>query len=611
MLCLACGAENAIDRAFCRRCNHQLVVAHPSAAPELAELGFAGDSAVSLEEHLLERVSVLEEALRRTTETVGRLASVVSKLERSLLLGQAGIGGVVELLERRGVVEKEECDQAWQNGLTRQVAALERRERFALSRDRIFGDCHEESVLSVLTEAERAFAAFDGDTAMALLERIQQRDGANAALTLFLAETAFAEGDGARALALCDHLLAVDPRHFDALVYSGVVLHERGDLPGAERRLRLAVRRHGDAFLAQFGLGAVLATRGRPRLAVRYLERALELREAPQARFLLGSCLYETGRLEPAIRELRRAVAGDPGLEEAHHLLGLACLDRGWRRRALSCFREAQRLNPQKLRYQDLVRFLTVAPTSPLPPAKGEVATLLAEGEKRLADGDGRTALASLRRALSLAPEHPTVLMTYALACLALDRLSDLETVARKVLELSSEDMLRAAASATLIAALRRSGRLHEGNRLGHELLAGAKSSFAQTIAYYEMAYNLAELEEDLDRALDYARRSLALSPEELQQFPLAALGWVHYKRREYDEAVDCLARSSELGASSTTLTHLGMALLAVGQEERAKGAFRRARRLQPRSGSLEERMMECMRSSSELAARVQGRQKR
>ncbi len=42
----------------------------------------------------------------------------------------------------------------------------------------------------------------------------------NNATTLFLAETAFAEGDGARALALCDHLLTVDPRHFDALVYA-------------------------------------------------------------------------------------------------------------------------------------------------------------------------------------------------------------------------------------------------------------------------------------------------------------------------------------------------------------------------------------------------------
>ena len=90
------------------------------------------------------------------------------------------------------------------------------------------------------------------------------------------------------------------------------------------------------------------------------------------------------------------------------------------------------------------------------------------------------------------------------------------------------------------------------------------------------MAYNLAEMEEDLDQALDYARRSLELAPDELKQFPLAALGWVHYKRREFDKAVDFLARSTELERSPTTLTHLGMALLASG--ERGAGAHRAAR---------------------------------
>ncbi len=64
------------------------------------------------------------------------------------------------------------------------------------------------------------------------------------------------------------------------------------------------------------------------------------------------------------------------------------------------------------------------------------------------------------------------------------------------------------------------------------------------------MAYNLAEMEEDLEEALEYARRALDLAPDELQQFPLAALGWVHYKRKEYDEAVDCLSRSNDLGPS-------------------------------------------------------------
>jgi tetratricopeptide (TPR) repeat protein len=118
-------------------------------------------------------------------------------------------------------------------------------------------------------------------------------------------------------------------------------------------------------------------------------------------------------------------------------------------------------------------------------------------------------------------------------------------------------------------------------------------------------------MEEALDEALEFARQSLDHAPDELKQFPLAALGWVHYKRKEYDDAVDCLERSNELGPSPTTLTHLGMALLAAGEEERARAAFGRARSLEPRVGALEERMMECMKDSARLLERVQRKPKR
>jgi hypothetical protein len=53
------------------------------------------------------------------------------------------------------------------------------------------------------------------------------------------------------------------------------------------------------------------------------------------------------------------------------------------------------------------------------------------------------------------------------------------------------------------------------------------------------------------------------------------------------------------------------MALLAAGEEERAREAFGRSRSLEPRVGALEERMMECMRDSSRVLARVQRKPKR
>ena len=119
--------------------------------------------------------------------------------------------------------------------------------------------------------------------------------------------------------------------------------------------------------------------------------------------------------------------------------------------------------------------------------------------------------------------------MSYALLCLHLNRNQEIEVVTRKVLDLNPGEMLRATAYAALIEALRSQGKYREGNRIGLRLLDEGSSNFAKSIAYYEMAYNLAEMEEDLDQALSYARESVELSPEEIKQFPLAALGWVHY----------------------------------------------------------------------------------
>ena len=89
-------------------------------------------------------------------------------------------------------------------------------------------------------------------------------------------------------------------------------------------------------------------------------------------------------------------------------------------------------------------------------------------------------------------------------------------------------------------------------------------------MAYYELAFSLAEMEEELDRALDYAegrwncrRRSSSVS--------LGGPGLGALQAQGVRSAVEFLARASELGPSAATLTHLGMALLASGEEERAR----------------------------------------
>jgi uncharacterized protein HemY len=85
----------------------------------------------------------------------------------------------------------------------------------------------------------------------------------------------------------------------------------------------------------------------------------------------------------------------------------------------------------------------------------------------------------------------------------------------------------------------------------------------------------------------------------------------VHYKRKEFDKAIDFLSKASDLGPSTTTLTHLGMALLASGEEDRARSVLAHARALGDRGEALQEKMMECMKDSTRLLERVRRGQRK
>jgi tetratricopeptide (TPR) repeat protein len=611
MLCQVCGAHNAPDDDYCRRCHHRLLVVSGAATlveEEEPEPDEEGES-FSFDEHLLERISVLEEAVKRTAETVRQLVTAVGKQEQTLLVAQTGLAALRELLEGRGVVDRGEWNERWEAKMDSQLLALEKRERYLAARDRIaalYRGERNRDFRRLLDEADEAFGLFDVERAMAALEEAQRLDERNPELALFLAEARYAEGDAEGALAGYQRVLEVRPDHFEALVYGGVLLHEKGETARAEELLKRSVALYPDDFLPAFSLGSVLAASGRLPRAAAYLERAVSLEALPQALYLLGNCYHEMGRATAAVKRLEEAVRADPGFEEAWYLLGLAYLDRRWRRKALDALRRAQRLNPRKLQYQDLVGYLSGPGAAPLPPVEGAAAGHYTRGEGHREKGEPRAAAEAYRRALALDPDNPTLLLSLSVVCLALDRDDESEALTRRVLDLAPDERVTATAYAVLAEVLRGQGKFREGNRLARRLLDGAGSPFTRTIAYYEIAYNLAEMEEDLDQALEFARRSLELAPEELKAYPLAALGWVHYKRREFEPAVEALTRSSELGPSASTLTHLGMALLAAGQADRARSVLARARRLSPRHEGLEERMMQCLRESGRLHERVE-----
>ncbi len=601
MYCQVCSAWNDDQQEFCRSCQQKLLVVSGGYTIEDQEaFDRHPEEQYSLDEHLLERISILEEALRRTAHSVRHSLASLYKLEQKILVNQTGVTTLRDLLESKRVFGHGEWSELWESRMESQLLALEKRERFQAVKEKIealYRGDDRDDFTRLLEEAEYALLAFDVQRAVATLEAANRLDPGNHELAFFLAETFFNDGNSEVALAYFGRVLAVKGDHFESLVYAGVLRHEQGEGERAEELLRRAVALYPEAFLPAFSLGAVYAARGHLAKAVVFLERAVELDAVPQACYLLGGCCYEMGKVTAAIRHLREAVRLDPSYEEAYHLLGLACLDRRWYRKALDAFREGQRLHPNKLDHHELVELVAV-PRKEATDLDGAAATCLEQAEEALERGAPREALTGYRQALAQEPENPVLLVGYAMACLEMGRGREVEPVVDKVLTLEPGERLEVSAYAVLIEALRLEGRYREGNRVGRRMLAGGDSDFAKAVAYFEMAFNLADLEEDLDDALAYARRSLEHSSEELEPFCLAALGWVHYQRREFADSVACLSRSNDLVSSKRTLTHLGMALLAAGEREEARRVLKEARtagRQQP----LGEKVLEALRDGA------------
>ncbi len=165
-----------------------------------------------------------------------------------------------------------------------------------------------------------------------------------------------------QALPVFQRVLEVKPDHYEGLVYSGVIHHERGDHDRAEEYLKRAVALYPGLLPAALQPRRGLRRPGEPgarRGAI--LEQAVQIDRGAAGPLPARQLPTTRWASRAGVHTCRRRCATIPAFEEAHHLLGLAYLDRHWHKKALDSFRQAQRLNPKKLQYQDLVRYLSGA----------------------------------------------------------------------------------------------------------------------------------------------------------------------------------------------------------------------------------------------------------
>ncbi len=587
VLCQWCGAANPDGRELCARCNSRLMVVS-GAGGEFSEETLEAEEASlerekqAFDEHLLERLSGGEDAAKRMHAALVRLDERVADLERGLALLDSGVQALVDLLDRRRVVRETEVMAAWERAATTEMAREELLERLRQRRDAIVsrarsgGGGAASACARAVQSAELALLAGQPARAAEVLAETLRRFPRNPELAGLLGELAFERGDLGAAESSFRQVLRWDADDVEARIYLGTILADTKREAEAVEHLERAVALAPDNFLPHYSLGALHAAAGRGEQARAHLRQALEREELPQAYFLLGMVELDGGRAGAAAAAFESAVALDEEFEDAIYYLGLAYLERRWRRKALECFRRVQEMDPQRLQYQEAVR-LVEGDTEGAPPLPAEAEALVREASQASEAGEAERAIAQLQRAARVA-DHPTILASLALLAAAAGRPRQALAAAHRLLRLGTRGAPVLAAWTALLETMRAAKRFSVVERFGGRLFAEGPGPLERGLAAYELALTELERGGDQARALEFAHASLELIPRELRAYPLAALGRIHMAREEYSDAVDFLEQAAATSSAPAILTQLGLALLEMGDDERAREVLQRAR---------------------------------
>ena len=565
MLCQTCGTINRPEAELCHQCGNRLMVVsgvNDRDSEPTEELFVQAQE--ELEENILERLTGLEDGVRRLSNAVAATAQHLAQLEHNLTVAHAGIQSLGGLLETQGIVTRVEVVDGWERTADQELLSRDLSRRFRSYKARIVSQADHsglasEEFRSKLRALELALLGADTGTVSDLLTELAGMAPDNDELWSFIGEAAFESGELDTARIAFRRVLELRGPQFEALVHLGAVASDLGLWSEAEDSLQRAREMAPETFLPHFTLGGLMVLRGLHSEAIPHLEKSLAIEEAAQSWYLLGICRLELGHGGRAISALERAVELAPDFEDAHYHLGIAYLRRGWTKKALAAFQQTLRLDPQRLQYQATVRLLSGSPPDTLSP---RATHFVKRAEAALDASDPGSALDLFNAALEIEPEAPLLLATAALLASASGRARQAVAHAHTLLRGPGDDSpFTAAAVVALLEGLRQSGRPHSARRFAQRLYDDeGVGELANGLAAYELALIETDLGGDLEAARDLAREALEIAPKELRQYPLAALGSIALKLGRYREAMRYFEQAAQSGFEPPKLRQLALA---------------------------------------------------
>jgi tetratricopeptide (TPR) repeat protein len=389
--CQKCLAANPFGQELCTRCGTRLMlIVEPPAGRFESDMMGAGP-----EEHLLERVSALENRLMRITDRLEQSLNLLLRQARNSYFDHALLESLISLLSEAGAVDREKLEGLWHERCQRDSLERDeigRRERLRAEIVASYLGPQVEDFAQDIAEGMELLTEGLTEQALQTFERASAQAPQNIALLALIGEYFFRAGRMAPARRYLQRAFDLSPGDDRVCLLLGLALGDEGEAESAKALLNDAVRRAPASFAAHYGLGRIFAAEERWRDALQEFKRALAIRSSPEAHYVVGCVYYQLGHDRMAARHLRKAIGMDSGYAAAFYVLGLALLRAGERAEARDCFQAAREKSSSEPRYGAAARTMlkTARRKPPHAPffnvARASGRRLVTCGDKRLAE---------------------------------------------------------------------------------------------------------------------------------------------------------------------------------------------------------------------------------
>ena len=346
--CQGCFTWNHGDRDICRKCGMRLMIVAGDKSWEEEELAEEADG--GFDEHLLERITNLEETVRRVEIYLETVSDQLGHLERSEVMLRNGLMSLVQEMEHRGQLDSQAFSLRLEQSVESNLQLISAREIFTRYRARIMPIATSRAIPQLRRALLETSNMLDNGLLFEAATRLSEAlklDPKNYELAFTVASLKRVTQVLDEAEQLVRSVVKLSPRHYEGWMLLANILCENIEQHSeAIEIFRVATKLRPDEIAPKIQLAELLLANDKLEDALESAQEAVNLQRDGDTLGILAEVCLAQNEAQKAITILKEASSFLPGDLEIRELLAEGYVLTGQMSKARPILQELLRQHP-------------------------------------------------------------------------------------------------------------------------------------------------------------------------------------------------------------------------------------------------------------------------